>query len=155
MAIPILKPDKDVSLIICYRLISFNSCVCKTMEDMVNCWLMRILENRNLPLQMPTWVSALQIQLWPPCEPGAPHPKYFYHAPTPFRGLLWPEEGVRYDLAVQYPEDPPQVQSEGSTSALYLEPLLLCLSQQRLLFTLCPRKWSASRIFCDRHQWGG
>jgi hypothetical protein len=62
---------------------------------------------------------------------------------------------VRYDLAVQYPEDPPQVQSEGSTSALYLEPLLLCLSQQRLLFTLCPRKWSASRIFCDRHQWGG
>jgi hypothetical protein len=48
IVIPILKPGKDRTLPSSYRPICLNSCVCKTMERMVNDRLVIILEKENL-----------------------------------------------------------------------------------------------------------
>ena len=46
--IPIPKPGKDHYNLINYRPIALTSCICKTMERMVNAWLIWYLEKHNI-----------------------------------------------------------------------------------------------------------
>jgi hypothetical protein len=44
------KPNKDCYLASTYRPVSLSSCLCKTVEHMVNCHLVRVLESWNLSI---------------------------------------------------------------------------------------------------------
>ena len=48
LVIPITKPGKDSSDPNNYRPIALTSCLCKTLERMVNTWLVWFLERNNL-----------------------------------------------------------------------------------------------------------
>ena len=55
--IPIPKPGKDKTEATNYRQIALTSCICKTMERMINDRLVWFLESNNLILREPGWFS--------------------------------------------------------------------------------------------------
>ena len=61
--IPIAKPGKDSTNATNYRPIALTSCVCKTLERMINARLVWFLEANNIVTNFQTVLEAKEVQM--------------------------------------------------------------------------------------------